>query len=231
MPSIRVADHGALVLSDVRVLFGTAAAPVLAVDAAALSVAHGDHLGISGPSGSGKTTLLHALAGLLTPDAGSIAWGGVALNALGENARDRWRRENVGFVFQDFHLVPELSALENVLLTRWFGHWSAGADATARAISLLRVVGVPDANRRAGLLSRGEQQRVAIARALLSRPALILADEPTASLDAETGAVVADLLVRSARETRATLILVSHDPAMLARMGCVRRMEKGVLAA
>ena len=227
---MRVPDHGCLTLSDLRVTFGPAAAPVLAVDAASLSVAQGELLGISGPSGSGKTSFLHALAGLLTPACGTIGWGDAILTTMGETARDRWRREHVGFVFQDFHLVPELSALDNVLLTRWFGHWSAGEAATGRAMGLLADVGVP-AHRRAAVLSRGEQQRVAIARALLSRPRLILADEPTASLDAETGAVVADLLVRSARETGATLILVSHDPAMLARMAVVRRMDKGVLLA
>ena len=227
---MRLPDQGALTLTNLRVTFGPASAPVLAVDAPSLSVAQGDLLGISGPSGSGKTTLLHALAGLQLPTQGSIVWGDIALTALGENARDRWRRDHVGFVFQDFHLVPELSALDNVRLSRWFGHWSAGQAATARARDLLAQVGVP-ANRRAAVLSRGEQQRVAIARALLSQPRLIFADEPTASLDAETGAVVADLLVQSARETGATLILVSHDPAMLARMTIVRRMDRGVLAA
>ncbi len=229
-PTHGALPHGALTLSDVRVTFGPGGAPVLAVDAPRLSVAQGDLLGISGPSGSGKTTLLHALAGLLLPAHGTITWGDATLTAMGENARDRWRRQHVGFVFQDFHLVPELSALDNVLLTRWFGHWSAGRSATERALGLLADVGVPP-GRRAGVLSRGEQQRVAIARALLAKPHLILADEPTASLDAETGAVVADLLVRSARETGATLILVSHDPAMLARMALVRRMDKGVLPA
>lgn len=227
---MRVPDHGALTLSNLHVTFGPATAPVLAVDAPSLSVAQGEMLGISGPSGSGKTTLLHALAGLLQPAHGTITWGDATLTAMSETSRDRWRREHVGFVFQDFHLVPELSALDNVLLTRWFGHWSAGDDATRRATELLAQVGVPPA-RRAAVLSRGEQQRVAIARALLSQPRLLLADEPTASLDGETGAIVADLLVQSARETGATLILVSHDPAMLARMAAVRRMHKGVLPA
>eukprot|EP01037_Dinobryon_pediforme_P002753 gene2753-2793_t len=190
----RVADRGALALADVRVVFSQGGACVVAVEAAALSVAQGDLLGISGPSGSGKTTLLHVLAGLLKPNAGSVRWGDDLLTAMREDARDRWRRQHVGFVFQDFHLVPELSARDNVLLPLWFGGWRAPSEAVARATSLLEQVGIPDPERPAG-------------------------------------AVVADLLVRSAAEVGATLVLVSHDPAMLGRMAVVRRMEKGVLLA
>ena len=224
-------DRGALMLSDVRVTFRQGNANVMVVYAPMLAVKQGEFLGISGPSGSGKTTLLHVLAGLLKPDGGSICWGEDEITSMGENARDRWRRRNVGFVFQDFHLVPELSARDNVLLPLWFAASRVSADATARAISLLEQVGIPDPHRRAAVLSRGEQQRVAIARALLQRPGLILADEPTASLDAASGEIVADLLVRSAVEVGATLILVSHDAAMLGRMAVVRRMEKGILLA
>jgi putative ABC transport system ATP-binding protein len=173
--------------------------------------------------------LLHVLAGLLRPTTGTVCWGAQDLTHLPEGARDRWRRTNIGFVFQDFHLVPELTARENVLLPTWFAGWTAGTPLTSRATALLAEVGVPDPDRRAGLLSRGEQQRVAIARALLARPTILLADEPTASLDGETAGLVADLLTRSARDSGATLILISHDPAMLARMQQVRRMEKGVL--
>jgi putative ABC transport system ATP-binding protein len=219
-------------LSGVRVVFAQGrASSVVAVDAGHLAVEQGTLLGISGPSGSGKTTLLHVLAGLQTPTMGRVRWGADELVGMSEKARDSWRRQHVGFVFQDFHLVPELTARENVLLPLWFARWAVGADAFARATALLQQVGVPDPDRRASVLSRGEQQRVAIARALLCGPRLILADEPTASLDAETGAVVADLLVRSAKAAGATLILVSHDPAMLARMQVVRRMDKGVLLA
>jgi putative ABC transport system ATP-binding protein len=201
----------------------------MAARADRLEVAPRTLLGISGPSGSGKTTLLHVLAGLLTPSSGQVRWGEDDLVMLGEGARDRWRRGHVGLVFQDFHLIPELSARDNVLLPLWFGGWRAGADMIGRATALLTQVGLPDPQRRAAVLSRGEQQRVAIARALLGRPAILLADEPTASLDAETGAVVANLLTQAARETGATLIVVSHDPSLLARMDLVRRMEKGVL--
>jgi putative ABC transport system ATP-binding protein len=201
--------------------------PALSVDA--LQVAPGRLCGITGPSGSGKTTLLHVVAGLLRPATGQVLWGGNDLAVMTEGARDRWRRNCVGFVFQDFHLVPELSALENVLLSVWFGAWSAQSQID-RATALLRHVGIPDPARRAGLLSRGEQQRVAIARALLHRPPLLLADEPTASLDPRTGDAVAELLVASARAAGATLLVVSHDTSLLARMDVVHRIEKGCLA-
>jgi putative ABC transport system ATP-binding protein len=226
-----MADRGALTLSAVRVMFGQGSANVLALTAPTLVVKQGELLGISGPSGSGKTTLLHVLAGLLKPTAGSVRWGEDELTRMGENARDRWRRQHVGFVFQDFHLVPELTARDNVLLPLWFERARAPTDAVARATLLLEQVGIPDPQRRAAVLSRGEQQRVAIARALLQRPGVILADEPTASLDAASGDIVAELLVRSAGEVGATLVLVSHDPALLARMEVVHRMEQGTLIA
>jgi putative ABC transport system ATP-binding protein len=201
--------------------------PAIGIDT--LQVAPGTVCGLTGPSGSGKTTLLHVAAGLLRPVAGQVLWGDMDLCLLSEGARDRWRQRNVGFVFQDFHLVPELSALENVLLSVWFAAWSARAH-VHRANTLLQLVGIRDPARRAGVLSRGEQQRVAIARALLHRPPLLLADEPTASLDAATGRLVGELLVARARGAGATLLVVSHDPALLALMDVVHRIENGRLA-
>ncbi|MDR3435966.1 ABC transporter ATP-binding protein [Telmatospirillum sp.] len=198
------------------------------LDVPALSVAPGERLGIAGPSGAGKTTLLHVLAGLL-PGSGRLAWGAVELSALPEVARDRWRRDNVGFVFQDFALVPELSVLANILLPISFDHWRVPAHLRARAIELATEMALPETSRRALLLSRGEQQRVAVARALLCCPRLILADEPTASLDADSGAAVIDLLIGGARKTGATLIAVSHDARFLARLDRVVHMEQGGL--
>jgi putative ABC transport system ATP-binding protein len=216
-------------LRGVAVDYRQRGGPVRALAIDHLQIAPATLCGFSGPSGSGKTTLLHAVGGLLRPTAGEIRWGADDLARMGEAARDRWRRRTVGFVFQDFHLVPELSALDNVILTAWFAGWSARAH-TDRAAGLLHEAGLADPHRRAGLLSRGEQQRVAIARALLHRPALIFADEPTASLDAATGAAVAELLVASARAVGATLLAVSHDAALLARMDVVHRIDKGRLA-
>ncbi len=158
-----------------------------------LTIPAGELTVLAGPSGSGKSTLLYLLAGLLAPQKGSVAWGGVDLARQGEAARDRWRLANAGFIFQTFNLIDELSPLDNVLLPVWFGGTSAGAR-RERAQALLDRFGVPGNRSRAGLLSRGEQQRVAIARALLLDPKVIFADEPTASLDAATGAIVAETL-------------------------------------
>ncbi len=200
-----------------------------ALEVPELAVPAGSLCGIAGPSGSGKTTLLHLAGGLLVPGRGSVRWGDVDLATLTPGARDGWRRRRAGFVFQDFCLVPELSARDNVLLPQWFTAWSARGQAAA-ADALLAELGVRTPGKRAGLLSRGEQQRVAIARAVFADPAILLADEPTASLDAATAAGVADLLVAHARSRGATLLVVSHDPALLDRMDRVVRLERGQLA-
>ena len=160
---------------------------------------------------------------LLRPSQGEVTW-------QGEAPADpvRWRRRIAGFVFQEFCLVPELSALENVLLPLRFERFGAGA-LRGRAVTLLAEMGIAVPGRRAALMSRGEQQRVAIARAMLRTPAVILADEPTASLDAASGALVAGLLVAAAREAGAALLVVSHDPALLDRVDEVHRLQAGRL--
>ena len=186
---------------------------------------------VTGPSGAGKTTLLYAIAGLVRPDRGGVRWGGSDIAAWPERRRDRWRRDSVGLVFQDFQLFPELSVVDNILLPTRFDRVRTPASLRERARVLAERVGVAAATARAGVLSRGEQQRVAVARALIRRPALLLADEPTASLDPENGARVADVLLEMASEARATLLIVSHDPALLARVGTIYRLEAGRLAA
>lgn len=186
---------------------------------------------ITGPSGAGKTTLLYAIAGLLRPDRGGVRWGGSDIAAWPEPRRDRWRRDAVGLVFQDFQLFPELGVVDNILLPARFDRVRTPAALRKRAHALAERVGVAAATARAGALSRGEQQRVAVARALIRRPALLLADEPTASLDPENGARVADILLEMAKEERATLLIVSHDAALLARVGTIYRLEAGRLAA
>lgn len=198
------------------------------LDVPNLVVAPGEALGVAGPSGAGKTSLLHAIAGLVAPSSGHVSWGETVTSTLSETARDRWRRETVGLVFQDFALVPELDVLGNILIPATFDHWRTPPDLARRALALAERVGLnASLKRRVALLSRGEQQRVAIARALLRQPALVLADEPSASLDAENGALVADLLIEVVRERGATLIVVSHDELLLGRLDRVIRFAAG----
>jgi ABC-type lipoprotein export system ATPase subunit len=199
------------------------------VDRASLVVEPGAVVAITGPSGSGKTTLLYAIAGLVKADAGTVAWGGLDLTALSEPARDRWRLDTVGLVFQDFQLLGELGVLDNILLPVRFDHNRTPAALTQRARTLAARVGLAGRKLRASMLSRGEQQRVAIARALMRAPRLILADEPTASLDPASGARVADLLIEAAQDAAASVLFVSHDAALLKRAGCVYRLDAGRL--
>jgi putative ABC transport system ATP-binding protein len=197
---------------------------VLAIDRLALPP--GGRICLTGPSGSGKSTLLHVLSGLLVPEAGRVMADATDLAQLGASARDAWRRRTVGMVFQDFHLLPELTPLENVLLPVSFGAFRTPPAAVARARALLARLGAPTARARAGDLSRGEQQRVALARALMLDPPVILADEPTANLDAEAARTVAELLDALAAEGR-SLLVVSHDPALIGRLGGEVRLEHG----
>jgi len=201
--------------------------PFRVLDIPDLTIPAGARVGLRGPSGSGKTSLLHLIAGLIVPDAGSVAWDAKAVSSLPIPARDLWRRETIGFVFQDFHLVPELDVAANITLPATFSSWRIDKAQHERAAALAGRMGLGDLRRKARVLSRGEQQRVAIARAVLGRPALILADEPTASLDAEHANEVGALLVEVAREAGATLICASHDAALLARME--RVVEIGAL--
>jgi putative ABC transport system ATP-binding protein len=200
------------------------------LDGVSLVVEPGAVVAFTGPSGAGKTTLLHAIAGLVRPDAGRVCWGDLDVTALPEAGRDRWRRDTVGLVFQDFQLLAELGVLDNVLLPAWFDHWRAPCALIERAAKLTARVGLDRSGARARVLSRGEQQRVAIARALVRGPQLILADEPTASLDPENGARVADLLIACATEAAASLLVVSHDAALIERAGRVYRLDAGKLA-
>jgi putative ABC transport system ATP-binding protein len=186
-------------------------------------------VGVTGPSGAGKTTLLHVIAGLLPAQAGSVRWGASDISALPEAARDRWRRDAVGLVFQDFQLLPELGVIDNILLPIRFDHWRTPRPMMERATMLAARVGLAGRTVRAAALSRGEKQRLAIARALIRNPSLILADEPTASLDAENGALVRDLLIDCARENDASVVLVSHDAALLARTEPLYRLVDGKL--
>jgi ABC-type lipoprotein export system ATPase subunit len=228
--SISARSAQTLRLADVLVARGAGADTARILDVERLELAAGASLGLSGPSGAGKSTLLNLVAGLLRPQRGAVTWGDRRIDRMDEGARDRWRRGTVGFVFQDFHLIDELPALDNVLLPARFSAFSLPAGARSRAAELLARVGVKNGKSRLGSLSRGERQRVAVARALFARPQLILADEPTASLDDENAGAVADLLVETARETRASLLVASHDARLLARMDARRVLVGGRLA-
>jgi len=185
-----------------------------------LTIVAGETLSIVGPSGAGKTTLLMALSGLERPSVGSVEVAGTELGQLDEDGLARFRRRHVGIVFQSFHLVPSMTAEENVALPLEF----AGVrDAVSRAREALMAVGLGERLAHfPGELSGGEQQRVALARAFVPRPALLLADEPTGNLDRETGERVMELLFALQREQNTTLVLVTHDPQLAAR--CQRQL-------
>jgi len=194
-----------------------------------LRVAPGETLSIVGPSGAGKTTLLMALSGLERATSGEIRVSGVELTRLNEDELARFRRRQVGIVFQSFHLVPTMTAQENVALPLEF----AGVDdALERAARALAATGLAmRSDHFPGQLSGGEQQRVALARAFVANPALILADEPTGNLDRETGRMVMDLLFDLQREYGTTLLLITHDPQLAGRCRRSVRMADGCLFA
>jgi putative ABC transport system ATP-binding protein len=185
-------------------------------------------LAIVGPSGSGKSTLLGLLAGLDRPRQGRVWLDGEDLGRLSEDARARVRAQKVGFVFQSFHLIPTLTARENVQVPLEL----VGQDGRGRAEELLARVGLADRGHHyPAQLSGGEQQRVAVARAFSHRPRILFADEPTGNLDASTGARVIDLLAELNRETGTTLVLVTHDPELAARARRVIRLRDGAVVA
>ena len=199
--------------------------PLTVLDEVSFSVAGGTTCAIVGPSGSGKTTLLGLCAGLDDPTSGSVAINGIGIERMSEDDRARFRSAHVGFVFQNFQLIPTLSTLENVMVPL---ELQLGSDARERATEWLERVGLGD---RLGhypvQLSGGEQQRVALARAFVNKPAILFADEPTGNLDAETSARVAELLFELNREAGTTLVLVSHDLDLAALTQRIIRLAGG----
>jgi putative ABC transport system ATP-binding protein len=199
--------------------------PLTIVDDVSLAIAAGESVAVSGPSGAGKSTLLALLAGLDLPTHGRVLLEGHDLTRLDEDGRARLRAQRVGFVFQSFHLIPALTALENVMLPL---ELAARGDARRTAAETLAGVGL---RARTGhyprQLSGGEQQRVAIARAFVTRPAVLFADEPTGNLDSATGARVGELLFELNANAHTTLVLVTHDRDLAARCARVVRMEAG----
>jgi putative ABC transport system ATP-binding protein len=191
--------------------------PVTILDGVSLDVAPGEVVAVTGPSGSGKSTLLGLIAGLDAPSAGSITVGGVEVTRLGEVELARFRRRTIGFVFQSYHLIPTLTAAENVAVPL---ELVGEAEPMAGARRRLAEVGLAERGHHyPAQLSGGEQQRVAIARAVALAPPLLLADEPTGNLDSATGTQIIDLLLALNRERGSTLVLVTHDAALAARAG------------
>jgi putative ABC transport system ATP-binding protein len=194
-----------------------------------LDVAPGEFVAVIGPSGSGKSTLLHILGGLDVHYRGEVSVGGTPLRALGERALARFRNAQVGFVFQSFHLIPNLPALDNVLLPAFFGGAAPGAAQRRRAEEVLERVGLgAKMGRQPVRLSGGERQRVAIARAIFNRPRLLLCDEPTGNLDASTGAEIISLF-GSLNAEGLTILAVTHEERVSAAARRVLRLREGKL--
>jgi len=199
--------------------------PLTILEDVSLDVERGAAVAVIGPSGSGKSTLLGLIAGLDAPTGGTITVGGVEITRLGEAALARFRRQTIGYVFQSYHLIPTLTAAENVAVPLEL----AGArGVAARTRALLEQVGLGErAHHYPVQLSGGEQQRVALARAVALDPPLLLADEPTGNLDSATGAAIIDLLFALNRERGSTLLLVTHDPALAERAERVVSLRDG----
>jgi lipoprotein-releasing system ATP-binding protein len=195
-----------------------------------VQIRRSEFIALRGASGAGKSTLLHLLGGLDAPNAGDIWFDGQNLSRMSQNARSRWRNEKVGFIFQAYHLLPELDALENVCLPARMARLSAG-QAEARGKELLARVGLAQRlEHKPAELSGGEQQRVAIARALINQPELIIADEPTGNLDSKTGDEIMDLLLALRAERNTTLVIATHDERIAARAPKVFQLVDGQLA-
>ncbi|KAB2920101.1 MAG: ABC transporter ATP-binding protein [Hyphomicrobiaceae bacterium] len=217
-----------IALDDVSLTLASRAGPVEILKGIRLDIAPGESVAIVGPSGSGKTSLLMIMAGLERATSGSVRVAGGDFMRLGEDDLAVLRGRNIGIVFQSFHLVPTMTALENVALPLEF---AGKPDAFDIAGELLAEVGVAHrADHFPAQLSGGEQQRVALARALSPNPQIVLADEPTGNLDGKTGEQVVDLLFGLQRRRQATLVLVTHDLALAGRCGRVVRMADGKVA-
>lgn len=215
----------AISLAGVNLSLGHDAARVHILKNIELDIKRGEAIGLIGPSGSGKSTLLMVMAGLERPDSGTVTVAGSDLSMLDEDALARFRGRNVGIVFQSFHLIPTMTALENVAVPL---ELAGVPDANERAARELAAVGLAERTRHyPAELSGGEQQRVALARALAPNPAILVADEPTGNLDEATGKQIIDLLFAAHRERDTTLVIVTHDPGLAARCGRIVRLRSG----
>jgi putative ABC transport system ATP-binding protein len=219
----------AIALSGVNLSLGRGAARVHILKDIDLHIGRGEAIGLTGPSGSGKSTLLMVMAGLERADTGSVTVADEALGLLDEDALARFRGRHIGIVFQSFHLIPTMTALENIAVPL---ELAGIADAAARAAHELAAVGLSERGEHyPAELSGGEQQRVALARALAPNPAILIADEPTGNLDEATGAEIIDLLFAGHAQRGTTLVLVTHDHALAARCDRVVRLRSGRIEA
>ncbi|MEV8446662.1 ABC transporter ATP-binding protein [Streptomyces parvus] len=226
-----LADHPArsamVTVEDLHRSYGSGAAAVHALRGVSFEIPRGELVALKGRSGSGKTTLLNLVGGLDTPDSGRITVDGTELAGLGEKGLLELRRDRVGFIFQSFGLIPILTAAENVGVPLRLRK-ADPAERDERVALLLSLVGLADhAEQRPGELSGGQQQRVAIARALANRPALLIADEPTGQLDAETGLAVMELLRAVVRSENVTALVATHDPQLLGLADRVLELSDG----
>lgn len=219
----------ALVLSDIQRTFHQVGNDLQVLRGAAVSIASGETVALVGPSGAGKSTLLH-IAGLLErPDGGEVIVDGEACSDLSDDRRTALRRTAIGFIYQFHHLLPEFTALENVVVPQMIAGVSKSA-ARKRASELLGMVGLSEREgHRPAKLSGGEQQRVAIARALANSPKVLIADEPTGNLDQETAERVFELLMRLTRETGVAALVATHNPDLAARMDRTLTLRNGQL--
>jgi lipoprotein-releasing system ATP-binding protein len=224
-----MSDPATLEVRDVHKSYPTPAEPLIVLRGVSLSLSPGDALAIVGPSGSGKSTLLNILGTLDHPTSGQVRVGTVDPFALSAGDLACFRSRQIGFVFQEHHLLPQCTAMENVLIAR-LAQGRIGADDVDRGRELLRQVGLEArATHLPAELSGGERQRVAVARALMNRPGLLLCDEPTGSLDAATGGAVADLIFSLAARSKVILIGVTHSTELAARFQRRLRMQDGTL--
>lgn len=213
--SVSLSQPSLVAVNDVHLTLQSGAGPVDILRGVDISIGLGETVSVVGPSGSGKSTMMMIMAGLERPTRGSVVVNGRELTEMSEDALALFRRDHVGIVFQDFHLIPTMSALENVAIPLEF---AGRGDAFAKAKSGLEAVGLGHRLRHyPAQLSGGEQQRVALARALSTEPKLLLADEPTGNLDTATGTQIIDLLFGLSEQRGATLVLISHDESLAAR--------------